>query len=275
MAIRKTIKRVVTKSGQIRYYANGKRVSEKSGRRRFIKQNPNVSYTNLTEGEKRSLRASQAAKKNWKFKNLARVQYAYVKILSDLGVIDEQGIPNNDLYYAFDAKGKRLFENFEDIVKYIDDRAKKNPLVFQWCNERGLPNYRGRTYENFANDRLTSIVDIVDLLDSKAYQKYKFVVIDENGEQHSGRVLGLLALRDFEIRTGTTIQSLVSNSAFMRFCYNYNVDFKNKTITISLKDQKPNKEIDNYVDEAEGTGAKQKLFIEDKYEDVEIEIDFS
>ncbi len=275
MAKRKTIKRVVTKSGEVRYFANGKRVSNKSGKRRFIKQNPNVSYSSLTEGEKRSLKASKTAKKNWKFKNLARVQYAYVKILSDLGVIDEKGIPNNDLYYAFDAKGKRLFNNFEDIAKYIDERAKKNPLVFQWCNERGLPNYRGRTYEGFANDRLTSIVDIVDLLDSKAYLKYKFLVIDENGIEHSGRVLGLLALRDFEIRAGATIQSLVSNSAYMRFCYNYSVNFKEKTITISLKDKKPNKDIEKYVDEAEGTGAKQKLFIEDKYEDVEIEIDFS
>jgi len=60
----------------------------------------------------------------------------------------------------------------------------------------------------------------------------------------------------------------------MRFCYNYNVDFKKRTITISLKDKEPKKEIDKYVDKAQ-TGAKQKLFIDDKFEDVEIEIDFS
>jgi hypothetical protein len=66
----------------------------------------------------------------------------------------------------------------------------------------------------------------------------------------------------------------------MRFCYDYKVDFKNRTITIDLTDLKPGdskneKNIEDYVNESQGTGAKQKLFIDDKYQDVEIEIDFS
>jgi hypothetical protein len=58
----------------------------------FFSYNVNIIKIWFNFAEIKSLKASKTAKKNWKFKNLARVQYAYVQILIDLGVIDPKGI---------------------------------------------------------------------------------------------------------------------------------------------------------------------------------------
>ena len=277
MAKKSLIKRIVAKNGEVRYYQNGKRITAKKGARIFIKQNPNAKP--LSDREKRSQKALKKYQKGWKFKGQS-IQEVYVDLLEKFGIISKKNIRNNDLSTIKTATGQPLFNSFEEIKKFIDDKAKKDPLAFQFCVEKGLPNYRGRDFDSFANNKLTNIVDIVDLLDSPSYKNYTLSVIDENGDEQRGRVKGLLALRDFEIRVGSQLQKLVPNSAFMRFCYDYNVDFKNRTITIDLTDLKPEdskneKNIEDYVKESQGTGPKQKLFIEDKFKDVEIEIDFS
>jgi hypothetical protein len=282
MAKRKSIiKRIVTKSGEVRYYQDGKRQTAKSGKRKFLRNNPNVPKGSLTDAEKKSLerleKAKETYKKGWKFKGVAKVPFAYVDILTKLAIIDPKKVKDKDLFNVF-QNGKRRFNNFEDIKKLIDDRAKKEPLVFQWCNEVGLPNYRGRDFETFANNKIQNIVDIVDLLNSTAYKRFKFYVIDTQGDLQSGRVLGLLALRDFEIDVGSQLQKLVSNAAFIRFCYDYTINLEKKEIQIDLTDLHPDgyyKSLEWYVDNAQGTGAKEQLVINDKYKDVEIIIDFS
>jgi hypothetical protein len=277
MAKKSIIKRIVAKNGEVRYYQNGKRITAKKGARTFIRQNPSAKP--LSDREKRSQKALKNYQKGWKFKGNS-IQEIYVDLLEKFGILTKKNIKNNDLSTLTTASGKPLFNSFEEIKKFIDDKAKRDPLAFQFCVEKGLPNYRGRDFDSFANNKLTNIVDIVDLLDSPSYKNYTLSVIDESGDEQRGRVKGLLALRDFEIRVGSQLQKLVPNSAFMRFCYDYNVDFKNRTITIDLTDLKPEdskneKNIEDYVKESQGTGPKQKLFIDDKFKDVEIEIDFS
>jgi len=288
MANKKIIKRIVTKSG-IRYYVNGKRVTSESGRKRFIKQNPNVPKGILSDAEKKVLERSKKAletyKKGWKFKGVAKVPFAYVDILAKLAVIDPKTIKDKDLYNVFE-NGKRKFKNFEDIKKYIDEQAKEKPLVFQWCNEVGLPNYRGRDFETFTNNKIQNIVDIVDLLKSTAYRQFTLIVIDRDGDMQVGRVLGLLALRDFEIAVGTEIQAMVANSAFLRFCYDYKIILEKKEIVIDLTDLRPKENptdteeggegsLKSYIDNAQGTGKGEQLMIKGKYRDVEITIEFS
>jgi len=290
MANKKIIKRIVTKTGNVRYYANGKQITLKSGRTRFLKQNPNIAKGSLSDAEKKSLQRSKKAKENykkgWKFKGVANVPFAYVDILTKLAIINPNNIENKDLFNVFE-NGKRKFKNFEDIKKLIDTKAKDKKLVFQWCNEVGLPNYRGRDFDTFANNKIENIVDIVKLLDTTAYNTFKFYVTDADGELQSGRVLGLLALRDFEIDVGSQLQALVPNSAFIKFCYDYTIQYEKKEIEIDLTDMYPNKEPDTndpdggfkslrwYVNNSQGTGAKEKLVINDKYTDVEITIQFS
>jgi hypothetical protein len=281
MANKKIIKRIVTKTGNVRYYANGKQITLKSGRSRFLKQNPNIAKGSLSDAEKKSLQRSKKAKetynKGWKFKGVAKVPFAYVDILTKLAIINPSKVKDNDLFNVFE-NGKRKFKNFEDIKKLIDARAKKSPLVFQWCNEVGLPNYRGRDFDTFANNKIENIVDIVKLLDSTAYNRFKFYVTDAQGDLQSGRVLGLLALRDFEIDVGSQLQKLVPNAAFIKFCYDYTIQYEKKEIQIDLTDMHPEdyfKSLEWYVDNSQGTGAKEQLIINDKYKDVEITIQFS
>ena len=281
MANKKIIKRIVTKTGNVRYYANGKQITLKSGRSRFLKQNPNIAKGSLSDAEKKSLQRSKKAKetynKGWKFKGVAKVPFAYVDILTKLAIINPNKVKDNDLFNVFE-NGKRKFKNFEDIKKLIDARAKKSPLVFQWCNEVGLPNYRGRDFDTFANNKIENIVDIVKLLDSTAYNRFKFYVTDAQGDLQSGRVLGLLALRDFEIDVGSQLQKLVPNAAFIKFCYDYTIQYEKKEIQIDLTDMHPEdyfKSLEWYVDNSQGTGAKEQLIINDKYKDVEITIQFS
>ena len=281
MANKKIIKRIVTKTGNVRYYANGKQITLKSGRSRFLKQNPNIAKGSLSDAEKKSLQRSKKAKetynKGWKFKGVAKVPFAYVDILTKLAIINPSKVKDNDLFNVFE-NGKRKFKNFEDIKKLIDARAKKSPLVFQWCNEVGLPNYRGRDFDTFANNKIENIVDIVKLLDSTAYNRFKFYVTDAQGDLQSGRVLGLLALRDFEIDVGSQLQKLVPNAAFIKFCYDYTIQYEKKEIQIDLTDMHSEgyyKSLEWYVDNSQGTGAKEQLIINDKYKDVEITIQFS
>jgi len=281
MANKKIIKRIVSKTGNVRYYANGKQITLKSGRTRFLKQNPNIAKGSLSDAEKKSLQRSKKAKdtynKGWKLKGVAKVPFAYVDILTKLAIINPNKVKDNDLFNVFE-NGKRKFKNFEDIKKLIDARAKKSPLVFQWCNEVGLPNYRGRDFDTFANNKIENIVDIVKLLDSTAYKRFKFYVTDAQGDLQSGRVLGLLALRDFEIDVGSQLQKLVPNAAFIKFCYDYTIQYEKKEIQIDLTDMHPEdyfKSLEWYVDNSQGTGAKEQLIINDKYKDVEITIQFS
>ena len=289
MAKNKFIKRIVAKNGEVRYYLNGKRITAKLGVRKFIKQNPNVEP--LSDKEKRSQKALLNYKKGWKFKGRSIQEY-YITILSRLEVISTKNIKDNDLYNIFE-NGKRKFTNFEDLTKFIANKTKPNEKdtkeekefkkgLFQFCSEKGLPGYRGRDFETFANNRLTNIVDIVDLLNTKTFKYYNFYVIDRQGDIIVGRILGLLALRDFEIYIGENIKKLVSNSAFIRFCYNYQADVEKRIVTIDLQDMHPNeddfegfKSLGWYVDNSGGTEAKQSIIINDKYKDCEITIEFS
>ena len=90
--------------------------------------------------------------------------------------------------------------------------------------------------------------------------------------------MGLLALRDFEIDVGSQLQKLVPNAAFIKFCYDYTIQYEKKEIQIDLTDMHPEgyyKSLEWYVDNSQGTGAKEQLIINDKYKDVEITIQFS
>jgi len=291
MAKNKFIKRVLLKNGEIRYFQNGKRISAKLGVRKFIKQNPNVEP--LSDREKRSQKALLNYKKGFKFKGRSIQEY-YITILDRLKVISRKNIKDNDLYNIFE-NGKRKFENFEDLSKFIKEKITPKETdtkeekefkkgLFQFCSEKGLPGYRGRDYETFANNRLSNIVDIVDLLNTKTFKYYNFHIIDRQGDLIVGRILGLLALRDFEIYIGENIKKLVSNSAFVRFCYNYQADVEKRIITIDLTDKYPSKDefdykklksLSWYVENSGGTGAKQSIIINDKYKDCEITIEFS
>lgn len=272
MAKQKNLKRIVTKRGDVRYYENGKRLKNKSGKRKWVVANPNVDKSTLNAGELRSLKALQKYNDGWKFNGVS-VQSIYIDLLKKMGVSLSKA-KNKDIATILDENGKPKYKNFIDVVEAIDEKAKSDEPFLRFCTEKGLPNYRGRDFDSFKDNTIRSIVDFIDLLNTPNLKSYKLVVIDTKGKKHEGKVSAILALRDFEIMVGEEVQNVASNSAFLKFCYDYSIDFKKREIIVDLKDRKKKKKLKKYIEESSSKDG-DTLNVNDKYKNVTIEIMFS
>lgn len=272
MAKNKTLKRIVTKTGEIRYYEGPKRLKKKAGQRKWVKANSNAPAQTFAPNELRSLKALQRYNEAWKF-NGVQIQPAYISVLRALKVSISKA-KNKDLATIKNKDGTPKFKEWQDVLRMIDEKAKSNKKYLQFCTDVGLPNYRGRDYETFKDNKVRTIVDFVDLLNTDEFRYYKLIVYDPQGDEHIGRVNGLLAIRDFEIAVGEEMQILAKNSAFIQFCYAYKVDIKKREIFVDLTDQDPEKGLDEFFNEAD-TKAKDFITIVGKYKDVTIEVQFS
>lgn len=272
MAKNKTLKRIITKTGEIRYYQGPKRLKNKAGQRKWVKANTTAPAQFFTKAEQRSLQALKRYNDAWKFNGI-QIQPIYIELLKKLQVPISKA-KNKDLATLIDKKGNKVFNNFVDVIRMIDAKAKSDKKFLQFCTEVGLPNYRKRDYQTFKDNTIRSIVDFIDLLNTESLKNYTLVVIDPQGDEHRGRVKAVLALRDFEIMVGEAMQEVAKNSAFMRFCYDYTLDIKKREIMVDLTDRKEQKDLQDYVTDED---SKQGDFISisDKYKDVDIEIQFS
>jgi hypothetical protein len=273
MAKNKTLKRYVTKKGEVRYFEGPKRLKNKAGQRKWIRANTTAPAQTLTKSEQRSLKALQRYNEAWKFDGV-QIQPMYIALLRKLKVPISKAI-NKDLSTLVNKDGTKKFKEWQDVLKMIATMAKSKKKYLQFCTDVGLPNYRGRDFETFKDNKIRTIVDFLDLLNTEEFRNYNLVVYDPQGDEHKGRVAGLLAIRTFEIAVGEAMQSIAKNSAFMRFCYNYTLDIKKREVFIDLTDQKEDKDLEDYFNVATDTKAKDFITIEGKYKDVIIEIQFS
>ena len=272
MAKNKTLKRVLTKTGEVRYYQGNKRLKNKTGQRKWVKQNSNADLQTYSKSELRSLQALKRYNEAYKFNGI-QIQPIYIELLKKLSVPISKA-KNKDLSTLVDKKGNKIFNNFIDIIRMIDAKAKSDKKFLQFCTEVGLPNYRKRDYKTFKDNSIRTIVDFIDLLNTESLKNYTFVVIDPQGDEHRGRVKAVLALRDFEIFVGEEIQKVAKNSAFLRFCYDYTLDIKKRIILVDLTDRNELKDLQDYVTN-EDNNKGDTTSISDKYKDVDIEISFS
>lgn len=272
MAKNKTLKRIITKTGEIRYYQGPKRLKNKAGQRKWVKANTNAPIQSFTKSEQRSLKALQRYNEAWKF-NGVQIQPIYIALLRKLKVPISKA-KNKDLSTLVNKDGTQKFKQWQDVLRMIDTMAKSKKKYLQFCTDVGLPNYRGRDFETFKDNKIRTIVDFLDLLNTEEFRNYNLVVYDPQGDEHRGRVAGLLAIRTFEIEVGEEIQRIAKNSAFMRFCYDYKLDIKKREIFIDLTDQNERKDLEDFINESD-TKAKDSITIEGKYKDVIIEIQFS
>jgi len=272
MRQKKNIKRIVTRTGEVRYFSNGKRLKNKSGQRLFVKANPNLNESEYSKKELRSLKSLQRYNEGWKFNGVS-VQSVYIELLKAMSVPVSKA-KNKDLATITNADGSPKYKNFSDILKLIDAKAKKDETFLRFCTEKGLPGYRNRDFNTFKDNSIKNIVDFVDLLNTDAFKNYKVKVIDPDGETHQGRVKGILAIRDFEIMVGEKVKEAAENSAFTKFCYDYKIDFKTRTIIIDLTDINANKDIKDYIND-KNSKQGDSIVIKGKYKDVIIEIMFS
>ena len=265
------IKRVLTKKGQVRYYADGKRLKERIGRKRFVKQNPNLDLNQYTQSEKRNLKSLKQYNDAWKF-NGRQIQPIYIDVLRELGVPLNKA-KNKDLATIKDENGNIRYKRWFAVLKEIAKKAKKSKEFLRFLVEKGLPNYRGRDYETFKDNKVRNITDLSELLEIESLKNYTLVVIDTQGDEQRGKVKGLLAVRDFEIKVGEDVMQLSSNSAFMRFEYSYSLNISQREVIINLQKTNKYKELSDYLTRA--YDPKESIDVNDLWENVDLEIMFS
>jgi hypothetical protein len=285
MAKNKVIKRIVTKAGQVRYYQDGKRLKEKTGKSKFVKQNQDLSFREYTPGELRSLKALKTYQEGYKFKGIS-VKKIYIEILNEMGfdkaIKKLNKSKNRDISELKDSKGKKVFPKgyWSELLKKIDAEAKTNKSFFEFVSKKGMPEYRGRDFETFKDNKVESVIDFIELLNSENFKSWKLEVTDMQGDLVTGRTKGLLAVRDFEIEIGDRVKSVAKNIALIQFNYNYRLDIKNKTILLDLREktgyQYPTLEQEvKRLQSENSTNEKDKPEVNDLFNDVNITLMFS
>jgi hypothetical protein len=281
MAKNKNIKRIVTKNNQVWYYQDGKRLKEKVGKRKFVKQNNTLPVSEYTKGELRSLKALKNYQDSYKFNGIS-IKKIYVELLSKMGFKDAikniDKIKDRDLANLKDKQGNKVFPTgyFDAVLRMIDERAKTDKSFFEFATKKGMPGYRGRDFDTFKDNKVQSVIDFVELMDSANFKGWSLEVTDMQGDAHYGRTAGLVAIRDFEIEVGERIKAIANNIALIQFNYNFRLDVKNKTVLLDLREKtgSENKLLEDYVNEL-STQAKDKPEINNVFNDVEITLMFS
>jgi hypothetical protein len=246
----KPLKRVVAKSGQVYYFKGGKRIATKKGEKllkKAITQNKIPLPQNLTPQEELFLKRSQAAKKaaanTYKYQGRP-IPRIYAKLLSKV-------FTNPDLLKIMDLSkwvdketGKQIFPRFSNIQKRIDDASKQDLDIFRVLTEMGyFKDKEGRT----------ALIDICEIIQQKEYDKFKFILIDAQGDEVRGRVAVCTAIRDFEVDVTTEIKNALGfNVVKTYFDYSPKYDFKNKIFELNLQDQDTKFEIADIVQSQKG-----------------------
>jgi hypothetical protein len=233
----KPLKRVVAKSGQVYYFKGGKRIATKKGEKllkKEITQNKIALPKNLTPQEELFLKRSQAAKK------AAANTYKYQgrPIPRIYAVLMQKLFPSVDFLQTKDLSkwkdpktGKPIFPRYSDIQKNIDNASKQDSEIFKLLTEMGyFKDKEGRT----------ALIDICEIIQQKEYDKFKFILIDAQGDEVRGRVAVCTAIRDFEVDVTSEIKDALGfNVVKTYFDYSPNYDFKNKIFKLDLQDQDP------------------------------------
>lgn len=241
----KPLKRVVAKSGQVYYFKGGKRIATKKGEKllkKEITQNKIPLPKNLTPQEELFLKRSQAAKK------AAANTYKYQgrPIPRIYAVLMQKLFPKMDFLQTMDLSkwadprtGKPIFPRFSDIQRNIDNASKTDSEIFKLLTEMGyFKDKKGRT----------ALIDICEIIQQKEYDKFKFILIDDEENEFRGRVKVCEMIREFEEFVTTDIRaSLGMNVIKTYFDYSPNYDFKNKIFKLDLSDQNPKVSIDDIV----------------------------
>jgi hypothetical protein len=229
MAKRKntTLKKVIAKNKQVYYYKNGKRISAEQGKR-----------IEAQTFAKRSEAAKKAAANTYKYQGRP-IPRIYAKLLSKV-------YPNLELLKTMDLSkwkdpktGKPLFPRFSDIQKNIDNASKADSDIFRLLTEMGY--FQGK-------EGRTALIDICEIILQKEYDKFKFILIDEDGNETRGRVAMCNALRQFEEFVTTDIRAAIGMNVIKTyFDYSPNYDFAKKIFKVDVTDLNPKISIEEIV----------------------------
>lgn len=233
MAKRKSnqLKVKIAKNNVLYYYLKGKRIKSAEGQKIQAEQ-----------FEKRSKAAKKAAANTYKYEGRP-IPRIYAVLLQKL-------FPKGDFLKTMDLSkwnkpdGTPLFKRYSDIQKNIDNASKKDSDIFKLLTEMGyFKDKEGRT----------ALIDICEIIQQKEYDKFKFILIDADGDEVRGRVSVCTAIRDFEVDVTTDIKdALGMNVVKTYFDYSPNYDFTKKIFRLDLQDQDPDISVSEIVQARKG-----------------------
>ena len=227
----KQVKRVIakTKKGEVPYYyIDGKRVSEKKGRLKWVQQNYdelNKPYAReplkLNKKEQSTLKRRRSQKEllTYKGRKIPKLKTDLLKATATIPK-DYKG----DIRNIKDNKGNALFPNYGVFEQAYEE--EKSGVTFTYADSLlGAEGFRGRTEKE-------SAMSILESLEFVGRDGWKLQVHTEDGKISRGLEDGMIAIRKFEEKETENLQEEIDNVAAVRFRYSLHWDFKTKTITI-------------------------------------------
>jgi len=226
------VKRITAKSGQIYYFKNGKRISEKKGASEFVKTFfSQIDPAKLSPKEAQSYRGKLAAqqgksKLKKEASNRLRFKGRFVPTYLQRLLIEQKLIDPNEREIR---REYTEVQSFGDFLKEIKSLVPKTAFLRQ--SEWALPSQKRErtTFE--------SVIDIADTINTDPlFSTLQLNVITPDGEVITNRIKALEAARDWEIERIEQIQEEGGNPAYTRFSHYGKIDVENGTLTIDLND---------------------------------------
>lgn len=203
------VKRIIDSQGKVRYYAEGKRISNQKGSKAWVRSEPEIGpRTRLTQQESDFLKRSLASKKtasqrlrfDGKFVDNVTGKLVQFLNLADKGEIRKQ-------------VNVKDFGDLQKILQKSVGGKTPRPIVSDQSK------FAAWTTPNQARARTTfeNVADIIETLNtSPIYKLMKFVVITKDGERLEG-AKAKEYVRDYELDMVTKIQKKNGKVAFVKF----------------------------------------------------------
>lgn len=221
MKKQKQVKRVVSKNGQIRFYQDGKRLTDKKAVEILSKQS-----------KERQRRAKESAKEllYYKGKALSKSDSYLLRLALQEKVKDEKRldkIQRND--------GTKFFRTKAELNRLIDQQAKSLKNFFVTENVY-LDTKDGKSGKISKRGSM----DLGEFLLKGAFSQFKVTLIDDNFQYHRGKVSVMSAIADFELRIMMAVTEADQNmGVHVTFDYRFEVSTTLRTIIIDITPEDP------------------------------------
>jgi hypothetical protein len=229
MAKRKNnkLKVKIAKNNVLYYYLKGKRLKSAEGQKIQEQQ-----------FQKRSEAAKKAAANTYKYRGrpIPRIYAVLIqKIYPNVNFLKTMDLSQ----WLNPATGNPLFERYSQIQKTIDNASKVDSDIFKLLTEMGyFKDKEGRT----------ALIDICEIIRQKEYDKFKFILINDEGEEIRGRIKVCEKIREFEEMVTSDIRAALGMNVIKTyFDYSPNYDFRKKIFKLDLSDNNSKISIDEIV----------------------------
>jgi hypothetical protein len=227
------LKRVVTRTGEARYYQGGKRKTAKEGAKKYVKQElQRPAPGSLTKEEQKLFNRFQAAQKvapKIASQAAERLRFGgkFVKDTIKKFLVDQNlfgPTSNTELKKEFPAA-----KNYGDLLRVLKELTPKSAILQE--GEYGLVNAKRNrtTYE--------STVDVAEQFEKNPLFKALTLVliVPEKGKGEKlyiGKLEALSALKDWETKKVEEFQK--QGAAYLSFAHFGKINIEDDTITIDL-----------------------------------------